>query len=258
MKHLVDDHRVRRAGRKRQRIHVALPKLGRIEPRLGELDPGKAEHLRRAIDAEGMIGRRREQLKHPPGARPDIDQPAHRRIAERARDRGLHLALGDMERAKRIPMFGLAREIALGCGRAIGAHCREPRRIGRDPRILAVDLGPALQQMEEWLDPLAAAEPDEDPASFLAPFGKPRFDHDSDMARHARLALAEHLRDLADGQLHRAQQHHDPKPGRIGERGEKTGLGKHICGYKDIFISVKRHIANCIGRETMDLDRCID
>ena len=40
------------------------------------------------------------------------------------------------------------------------------------------------------------------------------------MARYARLALAEHLRKLAHGQLHRAEQAGDAQPGRIAQRLE--------------------------------------
>ena len=43
------------------------------------------------------------------------------------------------------------------------------------------------------------------------------------MARHARLALAEHLGKLTDRQLHQPQQRDDPQPGRIGERLESVG-----------------------------------
>ena len=46
------------------------------------------------------------------------------------------------------------------------------------------------------------------------------------MARHARLALAEHLRKLADRQLHQPQQGEDPQPRRVGERLESIGERK--------------------------------
>ena len=48
------------------------------------------------------------------------------------------------------------------------------------------------------------------------------------MARDPRLALAEHLRELADGELHRAQQREDPKPRRIGKRPEAVGKRESI------------------------------
>ena len=42
------------------------------------------------------------------------------------------------------------------------------------------------------------------------------------MARHAWLALAKHLRDLTDGQLHRPQQGQHAKPRGIGQSGKKA------------------------------------
>ena len=46
------------------------------------------------------------------------------------------------------------------------------------------------------------------------------------MARDARLALAEHLRQLADRQLHQPQQREDAQPRRIGQRLESIGERK--------------------------------
>ena len=43
------------------------------------------------------------------------------------------------------------------------------------------------------------------------------------MARHARLALPEELRQFADRQFHRSQQREDAQPAGIGERLEKRG-----------------------------------
>ena len=65
------------------------------------------------------------------------------------RDRRLDLALGDVERAQRVPIAGMAGEIALGGGGAVGAHRGEPGGVGRDPGILAVQLGPAVEQLEQ-------------------------------------------------------------------------------------------------------------
>ena len=75
--------------------------------------------------------------------------------AERPADRRLDLALGDVERAKRVPIAGMAGEIALGGGGAVGAHRGEPGGVGGDPRILAVQLRPAVEQLEQGLDPRA-------------------------------------------------------------------------------------------------------
>ena len=46
------------------------------------------------------------------------------------------------------------------------------------------------------------------------------------MARNARLALAEHLRQFADRQLHQPQQREDAQPRRVGKRLESIGKRK--------------------------------
>ena len=141
----------------RQRIHVALAQLGIVEPGLGQLGAGEAEHFGAAVDAERLLGAGREQFDHPPGAGADVDQAADRRVRRaRGGDRRLDLALGDVERAQRVPLAGMAGEIALGGGGAVGAHRGEPGGIGRDPGILAVQLGPAVEQLEERLGPRRA------------------------------------------------------------------------------------------------------
>jgi hypothetical protein len=139
----------------------------------------------------------------------------------------------------------MAGEIAFGRRGPIGADGGEARGVGGNPGILAIPLGPAVEQLEQGLDPRPLAEADEHPAAFLAPLGKAGVDQDLDVAGDARLALSQDLRDLADRQLHGAQQHDDPEPGRIGQRGEDLGRGSHICGYKDIFIWVKRCVGIC-------------
>ena len=73
------------------------------DARCFELDPGQAQHLRRAVDADRLRRARAEQLDHPSGAGADIDQPAERALAQRAVDRALDLAFGDVERADLVP-----------------------------------------------------------------------------------------------------------------------------------------------------------
>ena len=67
---------------------------------------------------------------------------------------------------------------------------------------------------------------------------------DLHMAADARLALAEHLRELADRQFHRAQQREDSQPGRVGKGTEDVEGDRHCAyRYKDIFISGQRAAA---------------
>ena len=73
---------------------------------------------------------------------------------------------------------------------------------------------------------------------YAPPFGQPCVAQYADMARNTWLALAKHLRNLADGKLHRAEQAHDTQARRVGESAEDQ-FGSHCSnGYKDIFISV--------------------
>ena len=87
-------------------------------------------------------------------------------------------------------------------------------------------VGPFVDQREHRLDPLGLGKRQEHPASFLAALEHAGIGEDLEMARHARLALAEHLRELSDRQLHQPQQGHDAQPGRIGKRLESVGERK--------------------------------
>ena len=87
-------------------------------------------------------------------------------------------------------------------------------------------IGPRVDQCEHRLDAVGLGERQEHPASLLAPLEHPGVGEDLEMARDARLALPEHLRQLAHRQLHQPQQHHDAQPGRVGERLESIGERK--------------------------------
>ena len=89
----------------------------------------------------------------------------------------------------------------------------QARFVGDGP---VIGLAPAVQRGEDRLDPGIGAERDEHPAAFLAALGDAGIAEDLDVAADARLALAQHLRQLAYRQLHRAEQREDAQPGRIG------------------------------------------
>ena len=166
-------------------------------------------------------------------------------LAKRAATRRLDLALGDVERAQRVPIGGVAGEIALGGGGAVGAHRGEPGGVGGGPGIVAVELGPAVDELEQ-----AARSAARGPRlrntqlPFLAALGEAGVDQDLDVARDARLALAEHLGELADAKA----------PWRAAASGSAAGSGSAraakmrgayaiFAGYKDIFISGSRRSA---------------
>ncbi len=115
----------------------------------------------------------------------------------------------------------MAGEIALGGGGAVGADRGQPGGVGGGPGIGAVQLAPAVDQLEERLDPRGAA---------------PRL-RNTQLPSLRRSARPASIRIFTwretrgwlcpstwasspTDKLHRAQQHQDPHPGRIGQRSE--------------------------------------
>ena len=69
----------------------------------------------------------------------------------------------------------------------------------------------------------------EDPAAFAKPVEEARFAQELQVAGHARLALPEDLRQLADGQLAAGAQHKEAQPGRFGDRPQRREQFAHRC-----------------------------
>ena len=113
----------------RQGVHVALTEA-RGDARGFELDPRQAKHLRRAVDTDRLRRARAEQLDHPARAGADIDEAAERALAERAIDRALDLAFGDVKRADLVPDVRISGEMAVGGLGPVGADGVGARRIG--------------------------------------------------------------------------------------------------------------------------------
>ena len=171
-------------------------------------------------------------------------------LAQRAVDRRLDLALGDVERADRVPLAGMAGEIALGRGGAVGADRGEPGGIGGEQHARPSGSAQRSSSSNSGATRAGSARLQEHPAAFLAPLGEAGVGQDLDVARDARLALAEHLGELADRQLHRAQQREDAQPRRIGQRLEQVGKREAPeSRYKDIKISLYASIEGGHDRE---------
>ena len=109
----------------------------------------------------------------------------------------------------------------------VGADFGQPDRIGIEHRA-AVVVEALVDEVGERIGDRSAGQREEHPAAFLVAVDQPRIGKDLDVARHARLALAEHLRELADRQFHRPQQRDDAQPRRIGKRLEQVGQGKPV------------------------------
>ena len=106
-------------------------------------------------------------------------------------------------------------------------HRRQSRQIGRLPQCFAFRRRQSVEQRDEGRNIVPLAQPQEYPIAFLAPFHKASFGQDTDMARHARLALPHDLRNLPHGQLHRAQQVDDAQPRRVAKCPENIECRVH-------------------------------
>ena len=192
-------------------------------PAASQLDPREAQHFRRAVDADRLRRARAEQFDHPPGAGADIDQPAERPLAKRAVDRALDLALGDVERADRVPHLGVGGEIAR---RRPRRGRRGPRRAGRRRRRTGRASSGSAQRRcsaNSGSVRVRVGQLRNTQLPSLRRSSEAGVDQDLDVARDPRLALPEHLRELADRQLHRPEQREDAQPRRVGEGLKKVG-----------------------------------
>ncbi len=229
MQHLVQQDRVGRGIGQRQRVKIALDQIDRTALHMLQLGARQTQHFRAAVDGGAVVGGGAEQFDHPPGAGADIEQPAERAVVDHGGQCGLDLGLGHIERADRIPLAGVLREeirralIAHGANRAqlltVAGMLRRQRLAHR---VLA-----AQKRIEQPRGRMVAAwqgGAQEDPAAFLVPFGQASLRQDADVARHARLALVEHLRQFAHRQLHQLQQQHDAQPAIVGQCPEEGSM----------------------------------
>ncbi len=226
VEHLVDDDAVGAAVGEREGVHVALAKARRNARRF-QLHPCQAKHFRGAVDASRVACAPGEQLDHAAGAGADVDQPAEAPAAERPFDGPLDIALGDVERTNPVPHLSVGGEIAV---RGLRAFCANPlgaRSIGFEQGA-GRPIRPGIEKREQWLRPLRPGKRHEHPASLLAAVEDARVAENLQVPGHPRLALAEDLCELSDGQLHDAQKRDDPKPGGIGKRLEAVGKRESI------------------------------
>ena len=84
-----------------------------------------------------------------------------------------------------------------------------------------------VDEREQGFEPLGMGKRQEDSAALLAPLEDCGIGKYLEVARDARLALAQDMGKLADRKLHNPQQRHDPKPRRVGEGLESVCERKH-------------------------------
>ncbi len=213
MQHLVDDDGVERAARRRELIHVALADGAVARARALEIDARHGEHLARQIDAERALDARRHHFEHAPGAGADVEQVVDRLVGQELDQRRLDLALADMERADAVPVLRVGAEIGFGRGAPLPLHLVEPLAVERHDRVLG------RQHGDEPLGRAARAaarQAIEHPVGLAEAVEQPGLAQQFQVARHARLALAENVGQLAHGQLALGAQRQKPEPGRLG------------------------------------------
>ena len=189
-----------------------------------------------------MVRAGAEQLSHASRASADIEQCAQRLVAKRIDQRTFDRRIRRVQAAQVVPFLCMASK-PVGCA----CFTRLPDRC----KVLAILLALTAEQLIIGLgsrkDPghrgayFAAGlvrQPgaQEHPASLAPTLGQLGIAQDGNMARNPRLALAEHLGKLADGQFHRAQQPHDPEPGLVRKGAHGDFEVHRQIAYKDIVI----------------------
>ena len=228
----------------RQRIHVALAQA-RGDPRGFELDPRQPQHLRRAVDADRLRGARAEQFDHPPGAGADIDQPPERSLCRGCGRSRARLRFRRRGASGSGPTPRPGRRNSGWRPRRARRWTASVRRRRRRTSASVVVIGPAVDQREQRRHAIRLGKRQEYPAAFLAPLEHTGVGEDLQMARHSRLALAEHQRQFADRQLHPPQQREDAQPGGVGKRLEAVGEREASTSRdKDIKISLYGQFAS--------------
>ena len=140
-----------------------------------------------------------EHLEHAPGAGAEIKQRAKRLVGKRGADRILHRFVGDVQLADAIPFRGMRAEISLRGGGARLPYGSEPVAIARDRlvgRIEALD-----QRARNFGAPAMFGQPEEGPGALAETLDQAGFSQQLEVARDARLRLAQDIGEVGDGQL---------------------------------------------------------
>ena len=146
-----------------------------------------------------------------------------------------------MEPAQIVPLVCMAREICFRTFFTRRTDCRQLAAVCfavcRELRIFPLGNGEqSIDRCRHGSGVLASCQRmQEDPTAFAPALGKASIAQNSDMARNARLALPENLRQFAHCKLHRAQQAHNAQAGRIGQSAG-DGFDAHEHEHIKIFL----------------------
>ena len=219
VQHLVDDDDDRRnpAAARDRRCRPGARCNG-ASPARSSRARAMRQHVEREIEAEPALDLGAEQFEHAAGAGAEIEQRAERRAGERRADRRLDRLVGDVQLADAVPLGGMAAEIGLRGGGARGPHGGQPLAVARDGRIAGIE--PRDQLARELGAAAVLAEAEEGPGAFAEPLDQAGLGQQLEMARDARLRLAQDVGEIGDRQLGLGEQRQDAQPRRLAGRLE--------------------------------------
>ena len=241
MQHLMDDDEIVAVALDRGRVDVALAQMHVAQSALIDAAPGQRQHRRALVDADSARGVGRQQFEHPSRSRAEIEQAAIRLRADHRHERRLDPLLRRVQGANPVPVRRLLGEIGRRLPAPGLARDLEPSPIGAERRIGRIQ--PADDVAGESAARVGEAE--EGPGALALSGGEAGLNQKFQVARDARLRLAEDGDQLADGQFGLLEQAKDPEPRLLARRleiGEQSGKGnrrrRHARSrHKHIFMS---------------------
>ena len=227
MQHLMKQHGVKCRCIKRQIGKIALHQINLRRGEMLQLGPCHAQHLKTFVQRDNPRSIASKKLSHPPCTRTDIKQSAQIMAGKRLNKLLLHLTIRAVQSAQIVPLASVTREVL-----ARGVLARIADRGQLAPIIIAglrkrrvLSLGNrqnAIKRSDHrirFIQPSGSAQ--ENPAAFAATLGKACIAQNTDMARHTRLALPQHLRQFAHRQFHGRQQPRNAQARRISKSLEQ-------------------------------------
>ncbi len=131
-------------------------------------------------------------------------------VGQRGADFRLHGLVRRVQPADAVPLGRMRLEIGLRGGRARGADLAQAIAVARDHRVIGVEPRQQGADRESGLPLLGEAE--EGPGAFAEARHQPGLGQELEVARDARLRLAQDLGQVRDGQFGLEQQSQDAQP----------------------------------------------
>ena len=151
---------------------------------------------------------------------PRSSRCANRLFANHRHHRRLDPFLGRVQRADAVPVGGALGEIGGGLAAARFSGHRQPRAVGDEHRVGRIEAGDQIAGQRAAGAGAAVGKPEKRPGALALALGEAGLDQQFEMARHARLRLAENGDEFADRQFRLADQREQAKPGDFARRRE--------------------------------------